>query len=309
MKTCGTCVHWHEDEWGTDWGPYKPCHSPKLVDNAERDRCENDILSASTSGDGVTFLAMENFGCIHHQERITRTTDIFIRTYDKDLPWLAYALKSIHKYVTGYREIVICIPEGQGHLLAHLTQERVIEVEDLQDGYIGQQLTKMEAWRYTKADAIVYWDSDVIATEPLNITKDLFKDGKPILYKTRYSLISSHGHDCPWQSITEKAVGFGVEWEYMRRMPLTYLRDDIGDACAYLERAQGVSLRNFLSALPGRDFSEFNAIGAFIDSYRNDFYAIIDTDTIEMPRNKVNQEWSWGGVTPEVIERMKAAGL
>lgn len=230
------------------------------------------------------------------------TTDIFLRTYHKDLEWLNYALASIHKHVTGYRNIIITIPRGQGHLLSHLTAEKVIEVHDLPDGYLGQQLTKMEAWQHTDADCVLFWDSDVIASEPIDIRTEYFHEGKPILYKTRYSSI-----DSPWKAITEKAVGFPVEWEYMRRMPLVYWRDTLGDACVWIENLQGVSLWPYLEAQPLRHFSEFNAIGAFAEFVEADRYHIVDTESIDMPPNKVQQHWSWGGITNEVQQSINKA--
>jgi hypothetical protein len=229
------------------------------------------------------------------------TTDIFIRTYEKDLGWLAYALASIQKYVTGYRNIVITIPKGQEHHLAHLTAETVIAVEDMEDGYLGQQLTKMEAWKYTDAEAVLFWDSDVIATEPIDIRQEYFKGGKPILYKTRYSSLPG----CPWQGITQKAVGFKVDWEYMRRMPILHLSDCIVDAGLLIP----MPLDKYLEQQPHRAFSEFNVIGAAVELYSPDKYAILDTEAIDMPPNKVFQGWSWGGITPEVLAKFKEAGL
>jgi hypothetical protein len=229
--------------------------------------------------------------------------DIFIRTYHKDIEWLKYALASIHKHVNGWRNIVITIPKGQGHLLSHLTAEKVIEVDDMQDGYIGQQLTKMEAWKYTDADCVLFWDSDVIATEPIDIHQEYFKDGKPILYKTKYSSLQG----CPWQGMTEKAVGFPVPWEYMRRMPILHLRDTLGDCCAYVERAQGLSLRPYLERQPHKAFSEFNVIGAFVGEFQFKDYTIIDTESIDMPPNKVEQFWSWGQIGPKELDRINKA--
>lgn len=245
------------------------------------------------------------------------TIDIFIRTYAKDLQWLEYALRSIQKYVTDYRNIVIAIPQGQGHHLAHLTAERVVEVEDMADGYIGQQLTKLEAWKYSDADVFVYWDSDVVAKEPLDIVADLFHDGKPILYKTRYASIP----DCPWKGITEQAVGFPVEWEYMRRMPMVHTRSAVEATNAHLVETHEAAMfwgapeynkagvRAYLASLPYRHFSEFNAIGAIAEKFHAKEYHIVDTESIDMPPPKIDQGWSWGGVTKEVIDRMKSYGL
>ena len=233
------------------------------------------------------------------------TTDIFIRTYHKDLEWLGYALKSIHKHVKGYRNIIVTIPVGQGHLLSHLTVEKVIEVEDMDDGYLGQQLTKMEAWKYTDADCVLYWDSDVIAMEPIDVQAEYFSDGKPILYKTQYSSLEG----CPWQPITEKAMGVHVQWEYMRRMPIVHRTPLLEDACKRFEFAHGMSVLSYLSKQPYRSFSEFNFLGAVADLFHVEHYTILDTEAVEMPPNKAFQSWSWGGITPEVLEKLKEAGL
>ena len=223
------------------------------------------------------------------------TTDIFIRTYYNDLGWLAYALASIQKHVTGHRNIVITIPKGQEHHLAHLTAETVIAVEDMEDGYLGQQLTKMEAWRYTDADCILFWDSDVIATEPIDIQREYFKDGKPILYKTKYSSLPG----CPWQGMTEKALDLSLGWEYMRRMPIIHLRGVLESTVDFIEETHGVSIRSYLHVQPQRAFSEFNAIGAIAEILHREYYAILDTEAIDMPPNKVTQFHSWSGITPE----------
>jgi hypothetical protein len=227
--------------------------------------------------------------------------DIFIRTYHKDLPWLEHALRSIHKHVTGHRRIIVAIPEGEVHLLSHLTAETVIEVPDLEDGYLGQQLTKLEAWRHTDADAIIFWDSDVVAMEPIDIHAEYFQDGKPIMYKTRYSSLPK---DVPWQAITEKAVGFKVEWEYMRRMPLVYWRQTIENCHDDMLFTHGKDMKDYLREQPSGAFSEFNYIGAITDHFAAHHYTIIDTESVTMPPNKVAQFWSWGGITNEVRQQL-----
>lgn len=228
--------------------------------------------------------------------------DIVIRTYDRDLPWLWYALRSIHKYVTGYRRIIVAIPSEQTHLLRRLTAEHVVGVPDMYDGYLGQQLTKMQAWKLTNADAILFWDSDVVATQPIDVQQEYFKDGKPILYKTRYDSIPG----CPWRSITEKAVGRSVEWEYMRRMPIVHLRTTLEATEQAMVAFHSMSLSAYLEAQPAREFSEFNVLGVFADTEE---YHVVDTESVEMPPNKVHQMWSWGGITVDVIQRFKTYGL
>jgi len=223
--------------------------------------------------------------------------DIFIRTYEKDLEWLKYALKSIRLHVTGYRNIVITIPDES--LIAKSSDYVVIQVEDLKDGYLGQQFTKMNAHLYTDADAVVFWDSDVMACEPVDIS-EWFVGDKPIVYKTLYASI-----EAPWKPITEKAVRFSVEWEYMRRMPLVYFTDTIAASSNWIENKHRVTLRKYLNSQPYRTFSEFNAIGAYAEKFESDRYAFIDTDTNEIPKNKVHQFWSWSGLNSNDLKQIK----
>lgn len=234
------------------------------------------------------------------------TVDIFIRTYRNDLEWLSYALKSIHKYVIGYRNIIVAIPTDDVRLLSHLTQEKVVGVHDLEDGYLGQQLTKMQAWRLTDADAVVFWDSDVVATRPIDVREEYFRDGKIITYKTRYA---SLGDACPWQPITAKAVGFVPEWEYMRRMPLVYWTETLRHSEEFMETVHGVKLDRYISSQSHRAFSEFNVLGALADFHKHPKYLFIDTESVDMPPCAVDQMWSWGGLTNEVKIKMEAYGL
>lgn len=239
------------------------------------------------------------------------TVEIVIRTYKEDLEWLGYALKSIHKYVTGYRNIIIAIPIEQVGLLNHLTQEKVVGVFDLQDGYLGQQLTKMQAWKLTDADAIVFWDSDVVATRPIDVRTEYFKDGKIILYKTRYASINGTTSPlaCPWQPITAKAVGFVPEFEYMRRMPLVYWRRTLEECETFMVERHKQSLESYVKTQPHRSLSEFNLLGAFAEKHAPNGYAFTDTESIDMPSCAVDQMWSWGGITEEVKAKLIDYGL
>lgn len=219
--------------------------------------------------------------------------DIFIRTYHKDLEFLALALRSIHAKVTGFRRIIIAIPKGQGHLLKHLTAETVIEVDDLPNGYIGQQLTKMEAWRYTDADFVLFWDSDVIASEPHDVS-EYFEDGKPILWCTPWDKV---GDAICWKDCTTKALGWEPDMEYMRRMPILHRTDALRWCDMHHIARHRMTLRGYLGSLDR--FSEFNAIGGYVAKMRRMDYAIRNTEETPPPPSKIKQFWSWGGVTDE----------
>jgi hypothetical protein len=242
--------------------------------------------------------------------------DLFIRTYPKDFAWLNYALKSIHKYVTGYRNIIVCSPDISG--LQHLTAEKVFRCDDLPDGYVGQQYTKLNAWRYTDADFITYWDSDVVATEPIYVWTEYFQSGLsnecsgldemvtqyPIIWKTPYSVLPREAQI--WQPVVEKWLGFKPEYEYMRRMPLTYHRDTVQECWSYLG---GLRLGEYMRQAPHREFTEFNILGAYAEAYDHEDYIFKDTEVEAPPPNKVVQSWSWGGMTPDVMAVFEKADL
>ena len=49
-----------------------------------------------------------------------------------------------------------CDTDGSGPAAFAPEREKVVGVHDLEDGYLGQQLTKMQAWKMTDADAVVF---------------------------------------------------------------------------------------------------------------------------------------------------------
>lgn len=218
---------------------------------------------------------------------------IFIRTYPKDFQWLGYALKSINKFVTGFSEIIVALPNPKP--LKHLTAEKVVQVDDLPNGYIGQQLSKLEAWKHTDAEFITFWDSDVIAMEPFDLG-ELFLDGKPILYKEAYERLDVNARS--WQETVRRALGYCDDYEYMRRLPLTYHRSTLVETGRAIEKQHSTSLMGYLAA--AARFSEFNTLGTHLAACQMDGYVIVDVADAPPPLNKTHQHWSYGGVTPRL---------
>lgn len=222
--------------------------------------------------------------------------DIFIRTYSKDLQWLKYCLRSISKYVTGHRNIIICIPQDEKHLMDswNLTNEKVygwIPLTD--DGYIDQQISKLMAHEYTDADYILYVDSDVCFFRHTDVSKEYFVNEKPILMKTRYELV---GDAICWKECTENILNKEIKFEYMRRIPWLYSTDTTRAICHYYDYRELAKLKRL---------SEFNLMGAYIDLYQQDKYHIIDTEKDSIPPACAKQLWSWSGCTDEDKNQME----
>lgn len=224
---------------------------------------------------------------------------IFIKTWRDDMKWMPYAMESIRRFASGFEEIVIaadscCYEES---VRVYGSEARVVECQEWPNGYIQQQAVKLDAGRIVgdSHEYILFVDSDCVFHTPFS-PESFMRDGLPVLMKTPYGDL---GGAEAWRSITSAAVGFDVEFEYMRRLPWMYRTSSLlGFALRYR------ALIDSLASMRTRDFSEFNALGAYIDRFESEHYYV--TDTREwVPASVAHQFWSWGGVTEEVAERIR----
>jgi len=233
-----------------------------------------------------------------------QTIDIFIRTYVGDAQWLPYCLKSIHKFCKNFSNIIIVTPESSKIVIEPIASEFGTEFyicDKLNtDDYVGQQGTKMLADTWCKSDAICFVDSDVIFIRDTAPNLIISESGCINLVKTAYNTI-----ECPWQSITENAVGFPVEFEYMRRMPLTYNRDLLEFTRTHIEKNCGRTFTQFINEVSGRELSEFNILGAIAEKFMPEKFNFIDSSKDPLPELYAKQFWSWGRVTPDIKQQIE----
>jgi hypothetical protein len=224
------------------------------------------------------------------------TTDIFIRTYYKDIPWLEYCIKSIKKFVSGYRQIVIVIPEGQKNSLDAISGCRIETCPVYSNDYIGQQLTKMKAITYTDADKIMFADSDLIWQEAFDVNQYMYY-GKPVVLKESFENFKEKYPDVYQRKVwLSKYLGYEVKYEYMRRHPFLFERKLLTVTNILADRG----LPEDVSGM-----SEFNIMGSLADTLFHDNYFFLDTEKGAFPKVKVKQYWSWGGLTPEIVNEIE----
>lgn len=218
---------------------------------------------------------------------------VFVRTYRNDFDWLPYCLERIRKHIK-YHEIVICTPHDI--LLKRrmdVSDCKVVYVKEYTSGYLAQQSDKLNAWQWCEGDVIMYVDSDTMFYKDVKV-EDFIVDGRINLLRTPYNQIET-----PWQSITEKAIGFKSDWEYMRRFPLLYWKSTI----------QGLNnafpkIHQYINKVRNNSFSEFNFLGQYIERFDYDKYNLIDTNNY-LPEEVCRQFWSYSGVTKEVIKEIQ----
>jgi FkbM family methyltransferase len=239
--------------------------------------------------------------------------DIFIRTYPGDYQWLEYCLQSIGKFVTGFRKIWIVspadIPDMGPRSKSWLNPRRWGEYvewkvmnDETEDGYLAQQITKLYADVLTdyQADFILHVDSDVIFTRPTT-PLDFFTGDKMTWYYTPYQLIQT-----PWEPIIEKFMGFTQPYEFMRRLPMMIPRWLYPKMREFCHAQHGRIISEYIRTQPLREFSEFNALGAYAYFNHPDQFAWVNTSTLaQMPPPFAKQFHSWGGLTDAIKDEIE----
>lgn len=232
------------------------------------------------------------------------TTDIFIRSYQRDFPWLAYCLKSINKFCSGFGNIIVVVPEQDRKAIEgfNLTREKVFYVKETgRDQYLGQQISKVYADQYSQADFCLFTDSDTCFNVPTT-PASFFFDDKPVMLITPYHEL---GKAVPWKPITEKALKFECPFETMRRLPWIYPRTLLPLFREYMQKIHGKPVEEYIMEQPHHAFSEFNAMGSFAHQFHPDAFHYIETNKQALPPTVLKQNWSWGGITPEIRKELE----
>lgn len=231
------------------------------------------------------------------------TCDIFIRSHSADFEWLKYCLRSIQRFATGFRRTVVVVPTGQ--IPPTGTAETVFYVERYGDDYLLQQSTKLHADAYADAEFILFTDSDTIFTRPIS-PPDMIEDlRRP---KWLYTAYCSLGNDESqlWKNVTAKAVREPVEHEFMRRHPFIVRRTMLVEFRQWMLREHGMTLERYIMSQPAHEFSEWNALGAWLWLHRRNEVEWINTADDSTP-TFVHQHYSWGGLSEAIQANMEAA--
>jgi hypothetical protein len=226
------------------------------------------------------------------------TCDLFIRSYWKDLEWLRYCLASIDRYCHGFRSVIVVVPRSTAPWLRREPLPAHVRVEfcpDYQVDYLGQQVTKLLADTISEADYICHVDSDCVffrATAP----EDLITDGKPRVLMQSSALLGRH---YPWQKPTERFLGCPVLDDFMRQPPFTFPRWLYGALRGHAQAMHATDIERYVTGRPPREFSEFNALGAFAWQHYHEDFVWVDTAISPPVAPCCHWYWSWGGIDAE----------
>jgi hypothetical protein len=218
-------------------------------------------------------------------------TSIVTVTYDKDLEFLKYNLKSIKKFCNGYHDNVVIIDDHENdcvetqRYLDSIGQKYFVnkEAKHVKRGYVRQQYIKLLCDLYVPDDTdyICHIDSDSIFK--IEHTPEVyFIDSKPAIVKNNYELlvekIKANEQTVKaflrWKTLTSQFLGWDVEYEFMFRMPLVYPYHLFKSIRTFLEEKHNASLLDLLKDLPV--ISEYNLLGAYAYKMMHDEFTWID---------------------------------
>lgn len=228
--------------------------------------------------------------------------DWFIRTYQRDLEWLRYLMRSMKKFCSGYHEIVVVCPNVERDVIYPVVSPYDVTLVSVHNhehkGYLEQQYHKMVADTFCSGDYIAFVDSDCIFTKP-NTPETWFVDGKIMYLITPFSVL---GSTAPYKELTERALGVPCEFETMRRHPCIYPREVIEGCRKRVESIHGMMLRDYILDHCGGKFSEFNVMGNYAMHFEPQKFHFVDTTKNPLPEKYLEQRWSYGGLTRTIID-------
>jgi len=232
-------------------------------------------------------------------------TAIFIKTFPGDYAFLEYALRSIERFCSGFEEVVIVAPTKDCPRTKH--RGRIHVIPDHLYGYLWQQLVKLRADEFTTADHILFHDSDCVFTQ-LVTPETFMRDGKIVWDYTPWPSTRSDER-AAWQPVVDAWLGVPSAGSYMTRHPFVLPRWLLPKIREFCLNAHGKPLSQYV--LDGYDpinmltFSEFNCAGAYAHAYHRDQFVWRDTTKEPISPPVIHQEWSRGGLTPEVRSRLE----
>ena len=227
-------------------------------------------------------------------------TSIITVTYDKDLEFLKYNLKSIKKFCKGYHENIVVIDDHENdcvetqRYLDSIEQKYFInkDAKHVKQGYVRQQYMKLFSDLYVSSDTdyICHIDADSIFKQS-HAPEIYFRDNKPMLVKNDYKKLiasqkSAGNPTAPWErwrDMTSKFLNLKVKYEFMFKMPLVYPKNLTKQVRDYLEKIHKSSLLDLVKDLP--IMSEYNIIGAYAYEFTpEDFFWIDRWENVEILR-------------------------
>lgn len=229
---------------------------------------------------------------------------IFIRTYWKDLDWLALCLRAIARHCQGFAEVVVAVPAASRPWLARQPLPagiRLAGTPDYHDDYLGQQVSKLYADQFVNADFIAHVDADCMFRRA--VSPDLLLPGGRPRIHTRP--LAELGRHYPWREPVATFLGHGVDCDFMQQPPFVYPRWLYPALRGYCQDRHGRDMESYVMSRPPRGFSEFNVLGAYALRHHAAAFSFVPMGEAAAADAYCDWYWSWGGLTDDIRRRIE----
>ncbi|WP_417897202.1 hypothetical protein ABN702_12605 [Bacillus haimaensis] len=254
---------------------------------------------------------MTNLTKHHSQNSHTpKKIDIFYKTYPEDEEWLDYSIKSVYKYSSNFRQIVIVSNRGHNYRPpAGNIPVKYIEIDLPPDnpgyphgvGYWWQMATKLTWHLYTDADAIVSVDSDQIFFDYFS-PASWHKDDKIIWLRRPWS---ESGRGIIWKQGADYLLGKPTQYDYMVSSGFYISRSAIKLFNQYLLDKFSQTPTQYYMDLKHPRTSEYVPIGAFIDMINHKDYKFYNYKELNGKPWPLKQFRSWDKISKETREKLE----
>lgn len=212
-------------------------------------------------------------------------------TYDKDIEFLKYNLKSVDKFCNSYHNNKVIIDDHDNdceqcrEYMESIGQQYIVntQAKHIRVGYVRQQFMGyyMDQYFDDGTEYICCVDTDNIFTAPHSPDVH-FIDGLPIQGKARWEDLPERGRF--WIESTTNILKFRPDHEFMRRMPFVYPVWLFKEVREYLEDVHNDTLVNIFKDIPVS--AEYNIWGGYAYRYHRDkFYWIDEYDDMKLWRD------------------------
>ena len=176
--------------------------------------------------------------------------DILIPTYHADFVWLDFCVRSVKKFTSGFRNVII-VSDNDGHNIPQsildIMPVKVIYKDiptkwppklNHRPGYLWQQVLKLNWMEYTDADAVLVLDSDEMLVK--NVNPSTFRDDRG-RWRWAYRDWKNAGSANMWKVPTEQVLKFEPQYEAMPFAPFIFERKTTYDFIVYLKQIHGAT--------------------------------------------------------------------
>lgn len=220
------------------------------------------------------------------------TCDIFVKTFPRDYDWLRYCLRSIDKFTTGFRKIVVVAPDMA--IPQSCRKMEWIGEADKEPGYLHQQVSKLYADEKSDADYILFMDSDCIFTRPVT-PSNFIREGKVIWGHKEFR----DDERRVWAPVLSKWMNEPATRSFMTGHPFVFPRWLFESLREYSRTMHKQELGDYVmgQADPKNmcSFSEFNCAGAWAYKYAKDKFTWENRDHEPPDGIWVHQGFTHGG--------------